>query len=49
MAISLYAMAGKGLKIFSTTQNNQIDVYHRYLYFSKVPMFLTERLQISAI
>ena len=43
MAISLYA------KLFSATQNNQIYFYHQYLHFSKVPMFLTERLQISAI
>lgn len=51
MAISLYAKAGRGLrpKPFSATQNNQIYFYYHHLYFSKVSVFLTERLQISAI
>lgn len=43
MAISLYA------KLFSATQNKQIYFYLHYVHFPKVPMFLTERLQISAI
>lgn len=48
MAKLLYAKASKRLKQFSATPNNPIHFYHHYWEYSKVSMFLTERLRVSA-